>query len=481
MRPRPLCHFRSSESGAILVFWGFALAAMLGLAALVVDAGRLSTSQSELQSYADSVSLAAAAELDGAPDAIDRARVAAQTLITDSQTYADGGAALDADDITLTFYRDSGAGFQRTAAQVTTVPAQARYVEVRVAERRVSLPFAAAMAALRDTAFVDDTVQATSVAQFNVEACDVSPLAVCLPDVNFSAQTAVGTSLSLGANVSASVTLPGDLIAVDTLSSLLDGLSVCLGLSGGALDACLLAAQQPETACRGSSGLTISADVQAQDILDAVNTRFGIFDGLTSALAGNDDFPVAPSLLGGVLSATGLCTPGNVAPEQLGLPLDDCFAAGTCSVQGNGSWQAGRDAYIAAHYDGTDPFPNASTRFEFYQAEVAASIGPAPSSGGSSGGLVGGLLGGVTGALLPQLCVPPTPADPTRRLMVLAGVDCSNASNGALPPVRQFLEVFVLGPGEDGLLNVEVTACLGGSCGNGNLDTQVQDVVRLVE
>ena len=65
--------------------------------------------------------------------------------------------------------------------------------------------------------------------------------------------------------------------------------------------------------------------------------------------------------------------------------------------------------------------------------------------------------------------------------MVLAGVDCSNASNGALPPVRQFLEVFVLGPGEDGLLNVEVTACLGGSCGNGNLDTQVQDVVRLVE
>ena len=78
MRPRPLCHFRSSESGAILVFWGFALAAMLGLAALVVDAGRLSTSQSELQSYADSVSLAAAAELDGAPDAIDRARVAAR-------------------------------------------------------------------------------------------------------------------------------------------------------------------------------------------------------------------------------------------------------------------------------------------------------------------------------------------------------------------------------------------------------------------
>ena len=50
-----------------------------------------------------------------------------------------------------------------------------------------------------------------------------------------------------------------------------------------------------------------------------------------------------------------------------------------------------------------------------------------------------------------------------------------------MPPVQAYLEVFVLGPGKNGLLDVEVTACLGGSCGKGNLGTDVRDVVRLVE
>ncbi|MFZ5964419.1 pilus assembly protein TadG-related protein [Thalassococcus sp. BH17M4-6] len=474
MKRPPFTTLPTDEDGGILVFWSFTLAAILGLAALVVDAGRLSATHSELQSYADAVSLTAAAELDGRADAIDRARAAASNLITDSQTFGSGSRTLAAADQTLTFYQPGGTGgFDRDAALVTNNPHLARIVEVRIAERQVSLPFSAAMAALSDTAAVDDTVAATAVAQFSIEACDVSPVAICLPSVDFSAETAIGSSLSLSTDISAGVTLPGDLIAVDTLSSLLDGLSICVGLSGGALDACLLAAQEPETACRGGSGgLQISADVTGNDLLDAVNTRFGLFEGLTSGLAGNSDFPVAPSLLGGVLGAGGLCTPQTTMPEDMALPVDDCFATGTCAVQGNGSWEIGRDAYIEAHYDGTDPFPEASTRFEFYQAEIAAGIGPEP-----SGNLVGNLLG----TLLPQLCVPPTAADVTRRLMVVAGVNCDGASDGLLPPVQTFFEVFVLGPGENGLLNVEVTACLGGDCGGGNLDTSVQDIVRLVE
>jgi hypothetical protein len=68
--------------------------------------------------------------------------------------------------------------------------------------------------------------------------------------------------------------------------------------------------------------------------------------------------------------------------------------------------------------------------------------------------------------------------------MVFAGIDCNSISVDAavtVPPVRQFFEGFVLSPVTDGKLSVEITACLGGGCGKGNLDTDVRDIVRLVE
>lgn len=479
----PLARLRSfgtDESGGILVFWGVALVVILGLAAVVVDSGRLVSTQSELQSYADSVALAAAAELDGRADALTRAQTAASTLITDSQTFGAGGSALTGEQISLTYYRiDANGGFSRDPGLVTTNPYNARYVSANLAERTVSLPFSAAMAAVGGSAEVDDTVAASAVASFSVDACDVTPIAMCLPSLDFSAEASIGSSLSLRTAGSAELMLPGDMIAVDTLSGLLDGLEVCAGLLGNALNACLIAAQEPPSACGGGGGLSIAANVDGNDLLDAVNARFGEFQGLVAGLAGNSDFPVAPGLLDGLLAPAGLCLPNPLsAGEDRSLPLDDCFASGTCAIQGSGSWSAGRTAYVAAHYDGTDPFPEAETRFEFYQAEVAAGIGPARPAPNP----IGSLIGTVTSTVLPQLCVPETEADETRRLMVVAGIDCSALlANGNTPPVREYFEVFVLGPARDGVLNVEISACLGGGCGTGALDTEILDVVRLVE
>ncbi|MFC6758461.1 hypothetical protein ACFQFQ_01415 [Sulfitobacter porphyrae] len=83
-------------------------------------------------------------------------------------------------------------------------------------------------------------------------------------------------------------------------------------------------------------------------------------------------------MLTGLLSAAGLCLPvGNLlglGNDDIGLPTDDCLATGGCSVKGNGVWDAGRTAYIEAHYGGEDPHPEAQTRFEFYQAEIEAAI-----------------------------------------------------------------------------------------------------------
>lgn len=474
---RTVRRFRHDQAGGLLVFWGLALVLFLGFVGMIFDVGRMGTTQAELQSFADSVSLAAAAELDGRADSLTRAEAAAATLITDTQTFAKGSRTLTVgDDVVLTYYRPDPSGhFSRSAALQTTNPYQARYAEARVTDRSIALGFSAAFAALRGTPIDKTSVGADAVAEFSLEACNVAPVAVCLPSVDFDAQAAIGKTLDLHTSVTIGALGPGNIAAVDTVTEALSGLQVCAGLSGGALDACLIAARKPESACTGRGGLKISADVTGTGLIDSINTRLGLYGGVASGLANNANFAGAPNLLAGLTSIAGLCLPlpSLSAASDIGLPKDDCLASGTCSVMGNGTWTQGRAAYVNAHYNGVDPHPTATTRFDYYKAEIAASANV--TSGGT---------GGLLSSFVPQLCAPPTPADPKRRLMVVAGIDCSSTpvdGTTANPPVRAYFEAFVLGPGRNGALSVEISACLGGSCGGGHLNADVHDVVRLVQ
>ncbi|MDD9719727.1 pilus assembly protein TadG-related protein [Sulfitobacter sp. PR48] len=480
-----LQRFRKNEHGGVLLLWAVCVVMILGFFGLIFDVGRLAATQSELQSYADSVSLAAAAELDGKADSIARATSAASSLISDSQTFGDGARALDfANDVTLVFYKPGSDGkFQRSAALETTNSYAARFVEARIRDRDVRAAVTAAFSSLTGEETPDSSASASGVAGFSLEACNVAPVAMCLPAVDFDAASNIGKTLEVKLDVNVSRLIPGQLRAVHTLTDSLDGLQICAGLLGKSLAACLLAARQPETACAGGGGLHITADVSANDLADAINTRFDKFSGIASGFQNNPNFSAAPNVLTGLLNAAGLCLPvGNLlglGNDDIGLPTDDCLATGGCSVQGNGVWDAGRTAYIEAHYGGEDPHPEAQTRFEFYQAEIEAAI---EMEGTPLLGAVGGLLGGI--ASEPRMCAPQANKDIKRRLMVVAGIDCLSAELDAavtVPPVQQFFEVFTLGPAENGLLNVEITACLGGNCGGGNLDTEVVDVVRLVE
>ena len=113
--------FRTDETGAVLVLWGLAFGVFLGLVALTFDLGRLSITQTELQSYADSVALAAAGELDGGDGAIARATAAAAAAIADSQTFGTGAQALSSADYTVPTFRPPSANpsFMPT---ITTIP-----------------------------------------------------------------------------------------------------------------------------------------------------------------------------------------------------------------------------------------------------------------------------------------------------------------------------------------------------------------------
>ncbi|WP_417208464.1 TadE/TadG family type IV pilus assembly protein [Antarctobacter sp.] len=496
MSPRlAISRFRNDERGSILLPSAVALVLMLGMVGFILDFGRRASTQTELQNFADSISLAAAAELDGRADAILRARHAAATLIQDRQSFAQGARALGAVDIAeTTFYRaDETGGFSRDPVFETESPHSARFVAVRLVERSVIAGLSGVYRRINGNTSDDGTVGAFAAAGFYLEACNVTPVAMCLPSLDFDASTSIGQTLTLDTEITINGLGPGQIGLVDTLTDALDGLSICAGLLGNSLDACLLAAREPETACFGQGGLKISVDLEGTELLNAVNTRFGQFGGLAGDLLGNPDFAGAPSVLTGLTDSGGLCLPLGTAAGDFSLPGDDCMVGGGCSIQGDGNWQAGRLAYVDAHYGGQDPHPEAQTRYEFYLAELAASGSvEVPSSLLSSlDGAIGGLLGGLGGGILgggseptPNYCTQQQDPDPTRRLLVVAGIDCLSASVDArvsTAPVQQFFEVFSLGPGANGELQVEITACLGGDCGKGNLGTEVVEVVRLVE
>ena len=182
-------NWKTDETGATLVFVGVCFSVLLGLAALTFDLGRVAATQSDMQAFADHVSLAAAGELDGKVDSITRATTAADELIQDRQTFADcsqdlGGSA----DFTLRFLsglpdtdREYFDPVDDLTPFVTTDPFEATLVEVRTNARTVFLPFFRAFAALRGADPSDGIVGARAVAGFTQYACDVASLMFCLP------------------------------------------------------------------------------------------------------------------------------------------------------------------------------------------------------------------------------------------------------------------------------------------------------------
>ena len=163
------------EGGAALIYVSIALTVFMGFAALVIDGSRLFTLDTELQSHADAVALAGAAELDGNADAETRAVAAMNDLVQNSQTFGTGAAAVTA--YTPRFLDELPDDDQPiTADFVTADPTEMRFVEVTVDEREVDSMFATAIGG-------DETAgtEAVAVAGFTSAVCKFTPLFMCNP------------------------------------------------------------------------------------------------------------------------------------------------------------------------------------------------------------------------------------------------------------------------------------------------------------
>lgn len=487
--PRDFKTMLRDDQGAILVFWGIALVAFLALVALSFDLGQKAATHSELQGFADEVALAAAGELDGKSDAISRATTAAAQIL-DRQTYATGAQALQgASDYTLTFFSTlPPSDTTALTSGETTDPVRAAYVRATVTPRTVPYTFWAAVDALSGTTTANPALTASAVAGFTEYACEITPLMFCIPNASFRADANVGKMILLRSGGTNAAWGPGDFGFLDPQKILVDPNGPCAGLQTAQLDRCLIAAYGSITQCFSQRGVDTEPG-QKVGIENALfNVRFDIYTSVMNGDRNNAAYGPAPNVIKGIVPNNGGGGNGNQcigsnsdpSPNTVGLPRDTCFAAGTCGRIGDGNWTAGRTNYVNLNYGGTDPHPTATTRYQYYLAEIAAHGGAASTQAILSGRAETGR----------PACSNRQIPDPDRRVVIAAGIDCAaNDIRGAATnvPVVEFYRLFLTEPvGQDAnspptqnLWAEIVGSAQTGSSGAGGNGGIFHDVVQL--
>ncbi len=518
--PRPLARFARDENGGILVFWGLFLAVGFGFVALTFDIGRVANTQSELQSFADQVALAAAGELDGRSDAIDRATAAANGLIRRRQTFGDGDPDMGAGDFTLLFLTSLPA-IDTTPVTGGIDPANAseaqqqaaRFVQVTVNRRTVQTPFAAVNATLigRAGANVQAQVGATAVAGVSGWACDITPLFFCVPSPDWRVGDPADPANKIGDQIllrtggnqpnntqnerdrDQAFWQPGNFGFLNPNSLPVDPDGPCKNRSGANLYRCLVGAERAVTQCLQTDGGIDTLTGQRQGLVRAFNTRFDMYDGPMNSETGNSAFRPAPN----VLSDRWEPSSGQASQDPPNLPRDKCIEAETCRF-GNNDWD--RDLYIDMFHGGDwppadyQPLPNeldlstiakgSITRYEMYLAEINA----ARNRGGDWRLLTSddfddsdyGAPHNHDDASNPQ------DLDPARRTLVAAAVDCQSEEfqgQSTITPI-EYVRLFMtepvreMGGNDKGAILVEVVESAGG-LGSGSTSGIFRELVQL--
>ncbi|MFK7938202.1 MAG: TadE/TadG family type IV pilus assembly protein [Roseovarius sp.] len=470
--------FVHGEDGSVLALVAVTISVILGFLALTFDFGRLAVTQSELQSFVDNVALSAAGELDGKADAVERATRAAQQMISDNQTFGQSDATLSGEgDYSIAFYKNNPAVDSTQAA--TTTPTDARYVKITSAGDTVQLGFAAAFGAMSGQDALRNDVGADAVAGFVQSTCDITPLMFCAPSADWKAEDNAGQSVLLRTGGNGAGWGPGAFGYIDPANGVEDNQGACGNLSGSKQDVCLIAATQARSGCFSSSGVNIRTGQSVGVYEAALNIRFDIYESSVNQLRNDPLYAPAPNVIkegtGGACTGNGNGNSGTTT-ITLGLPQDDCHLTGSCDRYGDGNWSTGRAAYVAANYRGTDPHPQAQTRYAYYLAEIAAAGGASSSQPILPGN-------GETGR--PQ-CSRYQSDEVERRVMVAAAIDCSahslQSSGRNNVPILEFVSIFMIKPiGQDGTRDfwVEVVGGLGGGSGGSGSTAVVRDVVKL--
>lgn len=445
------------EGGAALIYVSIALTVFMGFAALVIDGSRLFTLDTELQSAADAIAIAGAAELDGSAGAIGRAETAMASLVQNNQTFGTGAAAVtdyearflsalpasDADPITDDLVLDPLDAASDLAA---------RFVEVRMIgsdRREVDSMFATAIGG-------DDTAAAgaTAVAGFSSAVCKFTPLFICNPFeaedpslANFIEQFDTVAErrriIALKKSGAGASYTPGNF---GFLESNLGPGAKTLGES--------LAATDPGVCFRQDGVETKTGSTNS--VHKAINVRFDLYaNGIPGSWKSSAEYRPAKNVTKGYLPTGGgassnLCNVDLDPANAMGFPTDSSIDPDT--RMGNGNWDfeaywdmnhGDRNGVYDATADGnTTGWDNSNlpTRYQVYRWEIDNDEIPDQSA---AGGEIGDTeVDSCSSAAISD--------DPDRRIIYAAVLNCTAAGlvggSGDSVPVLTFLKMFMTQP-----------------------------------
>lgn len=460
------------ENGSVTVFVVIMFAFLMAFGGMIFDVARVFNLHSQSQAYADTVALAAAAELDGEAGSLQRAIRAATG---DTQR-----AALLGQGDRLTLSGDNSIGIESIIflESITDDPAPnirspvpddqvlctyivadeeltcvdgidqaeadglANYVLVNTTveeENFILFPIAAAFI---PGSMESASVQPQAIAGFTREICNFPPMAICNPYENTTAPyggdfTVIpGQQILLQTQGASASWAPGDFGFLD-LSEVGPN-----GCTGGGADylRCVLGALNPNTACTSatvdmSPGQTTSADA-------GLNVRFGIYDPPLQNETSNPNFAPDINVTKGYRHNNNQCRLNQLTAtnsQTMGLPRDRDVSV-TKRI-GSGVNQTDLATYWSTNHNGASLPTGVDTRYKAYLKEIETGIPNKSSTGGENGN---------------PTCGPA--AQPDRRRIIVATMNCmehnvKGSSNNV--PVIKFIEMFLTEEAGDPVANSE--------------------------
>jgi hypothetical protein len=454
-----LARLARDERGVITVMAVIAAVLFVAIGGLAIDLGRMYNLHSQLQSYADHVALAAAAELDGLDGAIARAQRAAlgdagAPPLEDIQTFAVGSPDLRV--LQPVFLRalppDPLAQYDMSdlAPYATTEDSQARFVWVTVEPRTMNFLMLPIMHlfADRDLHTPDSvSLSATAVAGFTREVCNSPPLMMCNPyesGGNKDFTPIIGQQILLKTQGSGAAWVPGDFGLLDTVNTA--GADDCTGGLGGTNRIrCVLALVNPNSQCVGDR-VNVRPG-QATSVHAGLNVRFDVWDPPLQTKQTDPDFAPAANVTKGLTHPANQCSLNKftAAPDTVPLPRDDCFASGTCAGGrfGDGVSTADLSTYWSANHGGA-ALPGeltGATRYDVYRYEIDHGMIPQSVNPNGEQGTPSCAPAGVDNPLR------------DRRVLIVAVVNCIEQGiqgNRDDVPVVAFARMFMTEPVGDG-------------------------------
>ena len=351
---------------------------------------------SHLQHAADALALAAAGELDRAPGAIDRAKIAIENLVANDQRFGDAGAVpitcTDVDDaancdLAVRFLTELPANdsdpIPTTSPPETTNDADARFVEVIVDPQNFTTLFPATfVGAVSNTAATD----AVAVAGFDAAVCKFTPMFICNPYEGTG--TDIYTAVDSRADRRKQIAMRriGGGGSDEGSAAYYPGNFGFLQMGGPGANTLIdaLAVDSPN-ACFIKNGVTLKTGAIAS-VGQGINTRFAIYGGSFNSKKNDAKYRPAQNVRKGYDGNT--CSSGQQSPPVHMLPRDNCFAGSSCPAVppngntnriGDGMWDY--EGYMSL-YGGTGVGPtdelgnafsntNPPTRYEVYRHEIA--------------------------------------------------------------------------------------------------------------